>query len=142
MRIFNQKFTLDANGRIQGCVDLKRMLPREWEGGPKLAAEGGAGIAGTQTVIFDRNGDPVRFTIQLDREWKAGMSGTLGANRKANQGGKVKDKEVDGHKTSTLYSLDLTQPQNRAAFRPPLHDGRRDGGGAEAAESGEPPQRL
>ncbi|MFG2085543.1 MULTISPECIES: hypothetical protein [unclassified Spirillospora] len=116
MRIFTQKFTLDANGKIQGGLDLKRMLPREWEGGPKLAAEGGAGIAGTQTVTFDRNGKPIRFTIQLDKEWKGGLSTTVGGNRKENQGGKVKGKAVQGHKTSTLYSLDLNQPENRAAF--------------------------
>jgi hypothetical protein len=116
MRIFTQKFTADANGKIQGGIDLKRMLPKTWAGGPKGALEGGAGVAGTQTVIFDRTGKPVRLIIQLDKEWKGGWSRTLGGDRKENQGVTGKDKNTDGHKTSDLYSLDLTQPENRAAF--------------------------
>ncbi|SFN96234.1 hypothetical protein SAMN04489713_103560 [Actinomadura madurae] len=116
MRIFTQKFTADASGKIQGGIDLKRMLPSTWAGGPKTALEGGVGIAGTQTVIFDRNGNPVRFIIQLDKEWKGGGSVTLGGDRKENQGITGKGKSTVGHKTSDLYSLDLTQPENRAAF--------------------------
>ncbi|MEU8122756.1 hypothetical protein AB0C21_28935 [Spirillospora sp. NPDC049024] len=116
MRIFTQKVAIDGNGKIQGGLDLKRLLPREWEGGPKGSLELGGGVSATQTVIFDRNGNPVRFTLQLDKEWKAGGSVTLGTNQRANQGVKGKGKGVVGHKTSTLYSLDLKDPENRAAF--------------------------
>ncbi|MBO2458855.1 hypothetical protein [Actinomadura violacea] len=116
MRIFTQRFTLDASGKLQGGADFGRLFPGAFDAGLKAALEGGAGVAGTQSVTFDRNGVPTRFTLQLDTEWKGGKSLTVKGGPNDKKTGSDKHKGTEGHKTSRLYSLDLTEPENRAAF--------------------------
>ncbi|MEV4253058.1 hypothetical protein AB0J52_07790 [Spirillospora sp. NPDC049652] len=114
-RVWATKFSLDANGKVQGGFGVNAFITPEIKG----ILEGGGTITGTQTVTFDRNGNPTRFNIQFDKEvrYAAGLTGSLTKESpEPAKKGEGKTKLSGGHRWSQIQSLDLTNPENRAAF--------------------------
>jgi len=113
MRIYTNKGTLDDNLKVDGGLDLSNILPAA----AKVQLQGAKGRTVTYTVVFDKEGNPLRVQFQLDTEVKGGGGVKVGVPQgKQNDPAKTGEVKGDGNvgrRYSHIYNLELSGPENK-----------------------------